>query len=379
MQFETVEDVLINYNFISGAFIKLESMTSAVYTVTFKDGITGEVYYVTNIDGNSWCKCNVQFFVDWDITIHRDKEPFWHYKFNAQDKKVIIEIDTSALGDTIGWVPYIEEFRKEHKCITYASTYQFQYGNELFTNKYYPHLHFVEPGYTDVDIYAKYKLGCFYDKNDTTFNIDHHRSTFVGIPHQQIATDILGLKFKEIKPLIDETPRSPKKQVCIGMFSTSQAKFWNNPTGWQEVVDWLLEQGYEVKLLGREPDGYMGNRIPEGVTRVQSTNNINSAIEELRLSKAFIGIGSGLSWLAWATNTPMILISGFSDPITEMQSNCKRVRAPKNTCSGCYNRYLFNRGNWMWCPDQGFSIRQFECTRKITSRMVIARLEDMLK
>lgn len=380
MQYETVEDVLISYNFISGAFVKLESLTQSEYTVIFDDGDTGETYYTTDIDSNSWCKCNVQYFVNWNITILKNSEVFWQYKLNLENKNVIIEIDSGSLGDNLGWFPYAEEFRKKHNCIVYAGSYGAIYSDNLFKKEYYPNLHIMDSGgmrETDA-IFAKYKLGVYYNKTSTDFNIDYHRTTFIGIPHQQIATDILGLPFREIKPLIDETLRpTPKKQVCISMFSTAQAKFWNNRTGWQEVVDWLIKQGYEVKLLGKEQDGFMGNYIPKGVVQVNSNGNIELAIKELRESAAFIGIGSGLSWLAWATNTPMILISGFSNPITEMQSNCKRIKAPRNTCTGCYNRHIFDRGDWSWCPDHKDTDRQFECSKKITSRMVIVRLQDI--
>lgn len=31
----------------------------------------------------------------------------------------------------------------------------------------------------------------------------------------------------------------------------------------------------------------------------------------------FIGLSSGLSWLAWATHIPVVLISGFTLPVSE--------------------------------------------------------------
>ncbi len=35
---------------------------------------------------------------------------------------------------------------------------------------------------------------------------------------------------------------------------TAQSKFWNNSNGWQDVVDWLNNKGYVVKLLSKEGD-----------------------------------------------------------------------------------------------------------------------------
>jgi autotransporter strand-loop-strand O-heptosyltransferase len=381
MQHETVEDVLISYNFIEGAFVSLVSGSKAKYTIIFKDGDTDEVHYIAHIDGNSWAKCSIQYFVNWHITIVKnDEEVFWHYKLNLENKPVVIELDSSSLGDNLGWFPYIEEFRKKHGCVVFAANWGAVYSNNFFKQEYYPELHIIDARTTVQGMFAKYKVGVYYNKTNTGFNPDYHRVHFLNVPHQQIASDILGLPFKEIRPLIDEQSRpKPKKQVCISIFSTAQAKFWNNPKGWQEVVDWLNKQGYVVKFLGKEPDPFMGNPIPKGVVRVESTGNIDIAIQELRESAAFIGIGSGLSWLAWALNTPMILISGFSNPITEMQSNCIRIKSPRNVCTGCYNRHIFDRGDWLWCPDHKGTTRHFECSRKITSRMVIVRLQELLK
>jgi autotransporter strand-loop-strand O-heptosyltransferase len=166
------------------------------------------------------------------------------------------------------------------------------------------------------------------------------------------------------------------KLVTIGLHSTAQTKYWNNPTGWQDVVDWLTTRGFTVKLLSNEHDGYMGNIHPTGI--VHHTNGtIDSVIEELAKSRLFIGISSGLSWLGWATGTPVVMISGFTDPSNEMQ-DCIRISAPTGSCSGCWSRHKFNPGDWNWCPDHKGTPRQFECSKNITSEMVIRELEKVL-
>jgi hypothetical protein len=375
---QIVDNVKITWNFISGAFVRLDSDINAEYLVTFQDGLTGEVYYETTIDGNSWCKCSVKYFVDWLITLRRNDSIFWQHKYNAKDENVLIEFDSHALGDIIGWFPYIEEFRKKHECNMYAGII----STQLFNNEYYPEITFVRPRLIKMsfysELYARYRVGLYLNESKSSFDIDHHKDTFVGVPHQQICSDILGLEFREIKPIINEQPVPLLNQVCIATFASSQPKFWNNATGWQEVVSWLISRGYVVKLLGAEPNGYHGNYIPSGVIKIDSSNDIHVAIRELKQSKLFIGLGSGLSWLAWALNIPVVLISGFSNPSTEMQSNCIRISAPSNTCSGCYNRYIFKPSDWNWCPDQQGTTKQFECSKKITSNMVIQQLEKIL-
>jgi autotransporter strand-loop-strand O-heptosyltransferase len=193
-----------------------------------------------------------------------------------------------------------------------------------------------------------------------------------------MCSDILGLEYKEIKPKLKRKNPSLEKinQICIGVFGTAQSKFWNNPTGWQDVVNWLNNKGYTVRLISKEDDDYMGNKLPTGIIK-HPNGPIELVMDELKKSKAFIGIGSGLSWLSWALYTPTVLVSGFSYDWAEMQ-DCIRITTPTGKCEGCFNRLRLNAGDWNWCPDHKGTERQFECTKSITSEMVIKELEKFL-
>ena len=223
---------------------------------------------------------------------------------------------------------------------------------------------------------AMYSIGLFYGE-DGKLDMFRHRTNPLTMPLQAIAADILGLSYTEIKPRIPQpTTELDSKQVTIAIHSTAQAKYWNNPDGWQQIVDWLKSKGYTVKLLSSEGLDYMGNKAPEGVV-LHPNSSLEDVMVELKKSKMFIGISSGLSWLSWALNVPTAIISGFTDPISEMES-CSRISAPKNKCSGCWSRHKFNPGDWNWCPDHKGTPRQFECSREITSDTVIRELEKML-
>jgi len=187
------------------------------------------------------------------------------------------------------------------------------------------------------------------------------------------------LDLVEIKPKITETNTkidSNLKQVCIAMHGTAQPKFWNNPEGWQSVVDWLNDRGYTVKLLSKEGDNYMGNKLPSGII-THPHGPIELVMDEMKKSKAFIGIGSGLSWLSWALDVPTVLISGFSYKWAEMQ-DCVRIGAPLGKCEGCFNRLRLDAADWNWCPEHKGTDRQFECTKSISSYQVIKELEKFL-
>jgi autotransporter strand-loop-strand O-heptosyltransferase len=252
-----------------------------------------------------------------------------------------------------------------------VSTFQ----NELFVSKY-PEIEFVSPGTTVNGIYALYRLGVFYD--ETGIDFTKHKTDFKQLRLQEYATDILGLDYEEIRPRIKniEPMSSDKPYICMANHSTAQSKYWNNPTGWQELVDYVKSLGYDVYLLSREEDGYMGNKNPKGVIKVdgKSLEEIGSI---LLGSRGFIGLGSGLSWFAWALQVPTILISGFSKPYQEMKDVYRIIN--EDVCHGCFARHLFDKGDWNWCPDHKGTDRQFECTKSITFGMVKLKIDEMLK
>lgn len=361
-----------NYNNINGMFAEILRGPNTTYDVKFINNTTNEIVYNTTLKRNMWAKVSVQYYVDWrvEITDTQSSEKFVHNS-TFSGKRVFICLDSKSLGDTIAWLPYVDEFRKKHNCSVICSTF----WNDLFKSEY-PEIEFVPPGETVYNLEAMYTIGLFY--KDNAFDRDRHPKNPIEIPLQQIASDILGIPYTEIRPRLHvaEESVSDSKQVCIAIHSTAQAKYWNNPTGWQEVVDWLNGKGYTVKLLSKEHDGYMGNNHPTGIIQ-HPESSIDGVIQELKKSKLFIGLGSGLSWLSWALNVPTVIISGFSYPMSEMK-DCIRITAPPGRCSGCFNRVRLDAGDWNWCPDHKNTPRQYECSKSITSQMVIKELEKVL-
>lgn len=359
-------------NFVKGAFVEVKGLKKAEYKVDFINQKTNQTMYSSTIQSNMWTKCSVEYFVDWKIVIYENGKLWKEHYYDARGKRVYVAMDSKALGDSLAWFPYVEEFRKKYDCEIVTSTFM----NHMFVEQY-PNIEFVEPGVSVENLYAMYSIGLFYNE-DSVINglknpLDPKHQTM-----QKMCSDILGLDFVEVKPLIKKRviEKPQQKQITIAIHGTAQPKYWNNPFGWQEVVDWLNDKGYAVKLLSKEGDNYMGNRIPTGVFQ-HPTGPIESVMDEMLKSDAFIGIGSGLSWLSWSLNVPTVLISGFSYKWAEM-SDCIRIGAPAGKCEGCFNRLRLDASDWNWCPDHKDTPRQFECTKSITSEMVIKELEKFL-
>lgn len=357
-------------NFIDGAFFEVRGGKNLEYEVSFIDNKTNEIVHSQKILTNHWIKTNKKHFVDWKI-IAKDGIHEYEYNLDLNNQRVYIALDSKSLGDTLAWFPYIEQFQKKHNCKIITSTF----WNHFF-EKEYPNFEFVKPGETVNNLHAMYVIGWFYNSDGTVDN-NKNPQDFKKVNLQQTASDILGLEYKELKPRILVNKNIQKeKLVTIAVHSTAQAKYWNNKTGWQKVVDYLKGEGYKVILVSKEEDGYMGNKNPIGVEYMKD-NSMDTTIETIQKSQMFIGISSGLSWLSWALGTKTCIISGFSDPITEFEDSI-RLYTQDSFCRGCFNTHQLDAGDWNWCPKHKGTQRQFECSKTISGEQVIRAIKQYI-
>lgn len=362
-------------NFLNGAYLQIEFPYFRSYYAQFWNGKTGQIIYSCDLWNGGWSMAILKYFVDYHIKVF-DKltdELLWDYHIDLFEKNVFISLESSALGDTLAWMPQIEDFAAKHRCNITLSTFH----NHLFEDQY-PDIKFANPGSVVWGIFAQYRIGWFY-KEDSSVDYTLHPRDFKTIPLHQTTSDILGLDFIQKRPRI-KIPDLPKPvegdYVVIGPYSTTQAKFWNNPEGWQGLVDFFLKVGWKVVVISREGNGFMGNYFPEGVIDKSGDFPLESRINDIRWSKMFIGLGSGLTWLAWATGVPLTIISGFSEPWTEPTGDDIIRIHNSSVCNSCFNRHRLNAGDWMWCPDKKDTPEQFICTKSISSENVISKISD---
>ena len=351
MQEQPMQNINITQHFVNQPFIEITGDSSSKYRVSFFD--ENDVCHYTNvISSNNWVRLNRRYYTKWRTCIWEDDILIYDDVLNLSDKKVYIAFDSSSLGDTIAWIPYCLEFKKKHDCHVTVSTFK----NFLFKDAY-PELDFVEPGTVVPNIYAQYKLGWFYNK-------DSEPALPNTIPLQQTATNILGLDYQEIKPKITFTPRNNLygKYVTIATNSTAGCKFWTKE-GWQEVIDYLVSKGYKVVNVSKE-ENFFWNCTQLDDVSMENTMNV------IHHSEFFIGLSSGLSWLAWALNKNVVMISNFTEDNHEFK--CIRI-TNTNICHGCWNNpnFKFDKGDWDWCPIWKNTTRQFECHKLIPAQQVI--------
>lgn len=352
---QSPDKITIFKYFVLNPFLEIRGASDSDFKVEFYDE-KDVCIYSNIIKVNSWVKLNRSYFTKWHVKVWENDVLIHDEWLNYENKRVYIAFDSKSLGDTIAWMPYVEEFKKKHNCHVILSTHK----NWLFKDVY-PEIEFVEPGTVVNNIMGMYKIGWFY-------NSDMEPVLPNTIPLQQTATNILGLEYKEIKPRIAFTPGENLygKYITIATNSTAGCKFWTKE-GWQAVITYLTNKGYRVINVSKERNPFNGvMQIPEDLP-------MSEVMSIIHHSEFFIGLSSGLSWLAWALDKQVVMISNFTEDNHEF--DCIRV-TKKNVCHGCWNspEHTFDKGDWDWCPLHKGTPRQFECHRSITAQDVISCL-----
>jgi autotransporter strand-loop-strand O-heptosyltransferase len=92
------------------------------------------------------------------------------------------------------------------------------------------------------------------------------------------------------------------------------------PDRWREIVAFPKEAGYRVVCIDQKPvygNGLIWNHIPHGVEDQTGDRPLAERVRWLKHAEFFVGLSSGLAWLAWAAGTPVVMISGFTHPTNE--------------------------------------------------------------
>ena len=344
------QGVVIAQHFVDNPFLEIKGVSDSNFRVAFFDE-QDRCHYENTVRANSWVRLNRQYYTKWTAKVWKDDLLLYTNTLNLTDKTVFIVIDSKSLGDTLAWVPYALEFQKKHNCKVVVSTF----WNKILD---YPELELVEPGAT-VECYALYRIGWFWNeaKEPELCNT---------IPLQKAASNILGLEYTEMRPQLKYEYNYPASNdhpyIAIATNSTMECKFWTRE-GWQEVINWLNSLGYSVINVSKE-DNPFANCIKIADTSIENTMNVIAG------AKLFIGLSSGLSWLAWALHQRVVMIANFTEANHEFK--CYRV-TDTTSCNSCWNDPTIKLDPyWNWCPRN----KDFECQRLIPASMVMDKIKE---
>nr|WP_249200163.1 autotransporter strand-loop-strand O-heptosyltransferase [Gluconobacter sp. Dm-62] len=358
--------------------------------VRLSDYETGNILFDAHLQGGmvaSTKKFFVPFLIEvWLKKPDGTKQTVLHHKLQLEGMPVLVELPVGTLGDTIAWLPAVLRFAQNSKAKVSCSVADVILPLVKDAN---PEITLVgheeakkNEGFT-TGFYASYKLGLFF--SDTEFT--HQPTDFRHVGLHRTAAYILGVDpWNDSPPNImiqeEDTPPIQERYVVIATQASTQCKYWNNPAGWKEVIEFLKSSGYRVICIDQKTfhgAGYVYNHIPHGAEDETGSRPLSERARWLKHSSFFIGLSSGLAWLAHAAGTPVVMISGFTHPDNEFATPYRVINW--HTCNSCWNdpAFQFDHQDYLWCPRHKGTDRQFECTRLITGAQVIHTCRRLIK
>lgn len=364
----------IRYDFNDGC--RIFCPQGALWRLVLKDEDTGNILFEHTFEGGTVQSAR-RSFVRFHLDIWRDGAHVFAHKFNPKGQAVRIDMRLGALGDQLAWMGQVERFQTVNGC---ALTCIMTASVAALLAPSYPEMRIMLPDEADeTRYYATYKVCIFYnDDRGLHQPVDYRLAGLYGN-----AAHILGLEPQEYRPrlpVVDEQRPIKEPYVCIAVQASGLAKYWNNPYGWQEVVTFLKEAGYRVICIDQKPiNGKDLSWIPMPHGAEDQTGNrpLQERAWWLQHAAFFVGLSSGLSWLAWAAHCPVVMISGFTQPFNEFHTEWRVIN--RNVCNGCANdvRCRFDAQDFFWCPRHKGEQQAFECTKLILPEQVIKTIQNL--
>ena len=285
-------------------------------------------------------------------------------KYPRQVDRHLLINNSKALGDTIGFIPYAQKWAQQNGLYVDVCT---NWGN-IFNKGNYPNIRIIDQKTVDGEYTHKYHFEYIFDR-----------------PLQKGYSDQFGLDYEEIPAVLSKSGMNrpiKEKYVVLGVQTSSQCKYWNRPGGWEKLCDMLKKQGITPVSVDLHEvfgiDGYW-NCLPKN-SLIKVGMDFKEVIRWIEHCEFFIGVSSGLAWVANGLNKKVVMITGTTEEGNEFNKNCTVV-SNRTICNGCFNKselYKFNSGNWLWCPVNGGTEREFECTKTITPEMVMSAAMENL-
>jgi len=293
-------------------------------------------------------------------------------------KTVCIYLLSNSMGDTIASTPYVSEYQKKHNV------------NVIF-NINDPYIFLLNECYENIQFVGRNDIVEYDEKIDIDYIFN--KSIQGGYAEQ------LGFENPPyIRPVVSipELLRPIKnKYIALGVHSTCQIKYWNHPNGlksqgestnWNELSGILRKRGYTPVTVEKE-EMYGISPFHNGVpskSNKQIGKTLLDAVNIINHSEFYIGLSSGMSWVAHALGKKVVMISNFTEDWNEFDLSLDdyiRI-TDKSVCHGCWNKvnidHSFDKHDWYWCPIHKNTDRQFECHKSISVNDVVEKIEHWL-
>ncbi len=310
-----------------------------------------------------------KYFIRWQVEIFYDGLKIFSHVLDLDGQPVTIALRVSGFGDALAILPFAREFKRQHNCA--VSVLLPKYLREVAAHLY-PDI--PQTDALSFENYANYfPIMCMSDFPKTPADVRN-------FPMWRIGGAILGLETLPPKPTFKPTapPVTSDPYVCIAVQASSNRKGWLYPGGWEIVVDYLKNLGWRVFCIDKNAEETnMGLTVkrPEGAEDFTGDRPLLERANMLYHAEFFIGLGSGLAWLAETVNCPVVMIAGFSQDWAEFYTPY-RV-ANRLVCNGCFNDIRVKFGKEI-CPRHFGTPRELECQRRIYPQHVIDAIDRLI-
>ena len=225
----------LRFDFNDGCRVTLPQSVHP-WKVGISDLDTGNILFETEIAAGS-INSSKRYYVRFRLEVWQQGDSVLVHDYCAADREVLVRFPVETLGDPLGWFPYAVKFKERHGCRLICAMSKKLI--ELLRDAY-PDITFITEEEIDPQrYYASYTIAVYFQQGAVYDHKDCVPCEFRHVGLHRAAGYILGVDPTETPPRIAIPDRSrpvAEPYVCIGVQSTLQAKYWNNPTGWREIV-----------------------------------------------------------------------------------------------------------------------------------------------
>ena len=340
------------------------------FRVRITDADTERICFDKYISGGRLISVE-KYFIRWCVEVFLNDVKVFEHTLNLAGQPVAVKFVSAALGDTLALLPYVREFKRINHC---ELTILVPADLRELTARLYPDLPQIEE--LTFQSYATYYPMMYLAAPFTpVVPVDLRK-----ISMTRVGGILFGINYAVGQAQFEPTAwrEIAEPYVCIGIQARNNRKGWQWQGGWEVVIEYLKRLGYRGLCIDKnreQTNDGITVKCPAGAEDFTGERPLMERANMLYYAEFFIGLSSGLSWLAHAVGCPVVMICGFSQDWFEFYTPY-RV-ANRKVCNGCFNDfqvlYLATK-----CPYHLNTPRDSECQKKIPPQMVMETIERLI-
>jgi autotransporter strand-loop-strand O-heptosyltransferase len=384
-----IEETYFRYDFNNGFRIQFTSF-ECEYFIIIRDLYSKYVYYKEQIcpEQETVYTYIKKYRIDYEVLLFKvshnvpEVYPFKVIQYDLTNKNVLMYVSGSeekcGLGDTIASLQSVAKFHDVYPNTNIYVVTSYPEVDEILKIccPWMNILSYYEAKEMNI-FYATYQHGCFFSDINKHHNpIDYRQQSLIDFGYNVLNVKNDCIEKAYLKFNVENEIKRQKPYVCIGVRASCVSKEWiPNEHEFERLIDFLECLGYDVIFIDINKNHHMNNLIssknPDKGIHMEGKISLIERLRLLQGCDCFVGVSSGLSWLAWACDVPVVMISGFTNPITEFKTPYRVINYVK--CNSCWNDMTIDNYNAYGCPRKkgAFNNEFMECSFSITSDMVI--------